>query len=81
MVLTDVRLPGMDGVELTRRIKAEDESQVPVLLMSAHGEPKGHQGDGFLPKPFDVEEFAVFVRRYANGFGSRRGVRRRGRRH
>jgi CheY-like chemotaxis protein len=65
IVLTDVKLPGMDGVELARRIKSEDEAHTPVLLMSAHGEPKSHQGDGFLAKPFDVDQFAGFVARYA----------------
>jgi CheY-like chemotaxis protein len=64
IVLTDVKLPGMDGVELARRIKSEDAAHTPVLLMSAHGEPKAHPGDGFLPKPFDVDQFAGFVARY-----------------
>jgi CheY-like chemotaxis protein len=80
IVLTDVRLPGMDGLELTRRIKSEDESGTPVLLMSAHGEPSAHEGDGFLPKPFDVDQFAGFVKRYVGAKGEKRAAAPRRRR-
>jgi CheY-like chemotaxis protein len=39
-IITDVRLPGIDGLELTRRVKSHAElSKTPVLLMSAFGEP------------------------------------------
>jgi two-component system response regulator MprA len=73
LVLTDVKLPGMDGVELARRIKS-DGTRTPVLLMSAHGEPVSHPGDGFLAKPFDLDQFAGFVNRYVRPErGSKRG--------
>jgi two-component system nitrogen regulation response regulator GlnG len=61
LIITDVRLPGMDGVEFTRRVKSDGERKTPVLLTSAYGEPRGHQGDGFLPKPFDVDTLAEAV--------------------
>jgi len=64
MVITDVRLPGMDGVELTRRIKGNEGSSMPVVLMSAYGEPSPNPGDGFLSKPFDIDELAQAVRRH-----------------
>jgi len=67
IVLTDVKLPGMDGVELARRIKSSHaKAKTPVLLMSAHGEPASHPGDAFLAKPFDIDQFALFVRPYVN---------------
>ena len=62
VILTDVRLPGMDGVELAYRVKAsERRPSARVLLMSAYGEPPGHPCDGFLAKPFDIEQLAEFV--------------------
>ena len=62
-VISDVKLPGMDGLELARRIKSE-QKQKPVLLMSAFGEPRNHPGDGFLAKPFDIDGLVDFVSPY-----------------
>ncbi|MBI2912449.1 MAG: response regulator [Chloroflexi bacterium] len=65
VIVADVRLPGMDGVELTRRVKSNgDLSSTPVVLMSAYGEPAQHEGDGFLPKPFDVDQLAAVIGPY-----------------
>jgi CheY-like chemotaxis protein len=61
-VISDVKLPGMDGVELAKRIKSRENT--PVLLMSAFGEPRKHEGDGFLAKPFDIDGLIDFVSPY-----------------
>ena len=56
LIVSDVRLPGMDGLEIARRVKRNPAlSTIPVLLISAFGEPQGHQADAFLAKPFDIE--------------------------
>ncbi len=56
VIIADVRLPGMDGVELASHVKASEAlSATPVLLMSAYGEPAQHSADAFLPKPFDAD--------------------------
>lgn len=57
LVLSDVRLPGMSGVELAQQIK--DKALAPgttIVLMSAYGEPHHHQADAFIAKPFDPDE-------------------------
>lgn len=66
LVVTDVRLPGISGVELARRIKASRRlANTPVLLMSAFAEPPEHDGDGFIAKPFDIDELEEAFARYA----------------
>ncbi len=65
ILLADVELPGMNGIELARRLKLDQSlAHMPVLLMSAYGEPPDHRGDGFLPKPFTPEELTEFLRGY-----------------
>jgi FixJ family two-component response regulator len=60
-VVTDVRMPGMDGIELQRRIKAQ-RPKLPVIFISAHYDDETrsralHEGAaGFLYKPFDTAE-------------------------
>ena len=58
LVILDVRLPEVDGLELLRQLRAHPDSEVarvPVLLTSAldHRYDGGKAGaNGFLPKPF-----------------------------
>jgi CheY-like chemotaxis protein len=67
LVITDYRMPDMDGVALTVAIKAVTP-QCPVILMTAYPTPGLHQRglaagvEYFLAKPFQLEEFAAMVR-------------------
>jgi FixJ family two-component response regulator len=60
-VVTDVRMPGTDGIELQRRIRLE-RPELPVIFISAHQDEETRQRalDGgalaFLHKPFDAAE-------------------------
>jgi len=60
-MITDVRMPGMDGLELQRRVRLE-RPELPVILISAHYDEAIRQraldqgAAGFLSKPFDVAE-------------------------
>jgi CheY-like chemotaxis protein len=62
LVVSDVRLPGIDGIKLTELLKLERPA-LPVLLVSAYGEPNAHSGDGFIAKPFDNDLLVAAVKR------------------
>ena len=60
-LVTDVRMPGMDGIELQRRIRLE-RPELPVIFISAHQDDEAREralDEGairFLYKPFDGAE-------------------------
>ncbi len=68
LVLTDQRLPGMDGVEVVRRLKAE-HPEVAVVVMTAYGtigaavEATRLGAGDYLVKPFEPDEILLVVRR------------------
>ena len=68
LVLTDKRLPGIDGVELVRRVKAE-HAELAVLVMTAYGtigsavEAMRLGAEDYLVKPFEAAEVLMVVRR------------------
>lgn len=65
VILCEVDLPGMGGVEFVRRLKADEQfASIPVVLMGRSKEPKGHQADAFLAKPFDPLDAVDVVDQY-----------------
>lgn len=68
VIISDIRMPGMDGMELLRRIHAID-SALPVILITGHGdvgmavEAMRIGAYDFIEKPFDPERLAELVRR------------------
>jgi two-component system phosphate regulon response regulator PhoB len=65
LAIVDVRLPGVNGVELAREMKANSRlSNVPVLLTSAYGRPQDAEADGFIAKPFDLASLADVISPY-----------------
>lgn len=68
VVVSDIRMPRMDGLELLARIRAID-ADLPVLLVTGHGDvPMAvsalHDGAfDFIAKPFATERLLVAVRR------------------
>jgi FixJ family two-component response regulator len=60
-LITDVRMPGMDGIELQRRVRLE-RPELPIIFITAHyGDEIRRRALGggaieFLYKPFDGEE-------------------------
>jgi len=68
LVLTDMKMPGMDGIELLDQIKATDP-ELPVIMMTAHGtidkavEAMQKGAYSYILKPFDNERLILYVKR------------------
>jgi CheY-like chemotaxis protein len=61
LILLDIQLPGLDGLELTRRLKADRVSaSIPVVALSAHARPEDRQAAldagcvDYISKPIDT---------------------------
>jgi class 3 adenylate cyclase len=68
LVLLDVLMPGMDGYEVCRRLRAEASTRfLPVIMLTASGEEEKLKAleagaDDFVHKPFDQPELLARVR-------------------
>ena len=74
LVLMDLQLPGMDGLELTRRIKADPRfSGMPILALTAYAMNGDREKalaagcDDYIAKPFDTLALSQRVRELLNG--------------
>ncbi len=69
LVLTDVRMPSMDGLELMRRIKKVERSPVDVIIITGHGDMDSaikalkFGAYDYLQKPINVRELALTIER------------------
>ncbi len=67
-IISDIRMPGMDGLELLSQIHSR-YPELPVIIITAHTDldaaVSAYQGGAFeyLPKPFDVDEAVELTRR------------------
>jgi FixJ family two-component response regulator len=83
-LIADIRMPGMSGIELQSKLKA-DRCRIPIILITAHGDAKMKiqaMRDGaveFLTKPFDnavlLETVHAAVEDYAKALGLRNSNR------
>ncbi|WP_404330478.1 response regulator [Mesobacillus maritimus] len=70
LVLLDMKIPGMDGIEILKRMKVIDED-IRVIIMTAYGELDMIQQAMDLgalthfAKPFDIDDIRVAVKKYA----------------
>jgi two-component system KDP operon response regulator KdpE len=66
LVITDLSMPNMGGIELCRRIRAI--SRVPIIVLSVKGEERtkvealDHGADDYVTKPFGIDELLARVR-------------------
>lgn len=76
LVLMDLQLPGMDGLELTRRLKQDPAtSHIVILAVTAYA-MKGDEErarsagcDGYIPKPIDTRLLPKLVAQHLQGAG------------
>ena len=76
LILMDVQLPGIDGIEALGRIRADERTaEIPVLALTAQAMRGDRERfldagfDGYISKPVDVLEFVQTVERYCEGGG------------
>lgn len=78
LILMDIQLPGMDGLEATRLIKKDqDLKEIPVIALTSYA----MQGDeeramaagcsGYIPKPIDTRNFTASVEKFLSGTRTR----------
>ena len=74
LVLMDIQLPGMDGLELTRRLKADPATaKMKIVALTAYAMKGDDQKalaagcDGYLAKPIDPETLGATVARLIAG--------------
>jgi len=69
IILLDIMMPGMDGVEVSQRLRADPvTADIPIVVMSAQDRLRATstlmQVDDRLPKPFDLDRLYAIVARW-----------------
>jgi two-component system cell cycle response regulator DivK len=71
LVLADIQLPGIDGLEMTRRLKSNPETKDIVVVAVTAFAMKGDEQkaldagcDGYITKPIDVTSLPRILRKY-----------------
>ena len=79
LVLMDVQLPGMDGLDLTRRLRKMPElAHLPIVALTAYAmqgdEANAREAgcDGYISKPIDTRAFPAMIRGYLDRSPARR---------
>jgi DNA-binding response OmpR family regulator len=67
LILLDIRMPELDGVETCVRLKANDETHsIPVIIATAFGDTLAEAldagADDFVSKPFQLEEIGLRIK-------------------
>jgi CheY-like chemotaxis protein len=72
LILLDLLMPGMDGVEVSQRLRAHPTTaNIPIVIMSAHerllSSAPSIAADDRLPKPFELDDLYNTVARWVRG--------------
>jgi PAS domain S-box-containing protein len=79
LIITDINMPIMDGLELSKNIKEFDES-IPIIITSAYSDTDNFLKaielgvDGYLIKPINVEKFLSSILKYAKIQHNRKSI-------
>ncbi|RJQ54374.1 MAG: response regulator [Actinobacteria bacterium] len=81
LIVLDLMLPDVDGLEITRQIRAIPRvSHIPILVVSARGEVSDRvEGlrrgvDDYMPKPFDVSELVARIQSHIRRASEERSI-------
>ncbi len=72
LIITDLRMPEMDGIELLGTVRAKN-SEVPVIVITAHGTIETaitamkHGASDYLLRPFDIDVLELAIERALSG--------------
>ena len=74
LVLMDIQLPDIDGLQLTREFKADpDLRDIPVVAVTSYAMKGDRQKsldagcDGYITKPIDTRQFPLDIQKYVRG--------------
>jgi two-component system, cell cycle response regulator len=75
LILMDIQLPGMDGLEATRIIKSRKESEnIPVIALTSYAMPDDEKKarealcSGYITKPIDTRKFVETIQKFLQPF-------------
>jgi two-component system, cell cycle response regulator DivK len=82
LVLADIQLPGMNGLDLTRRLKSDPATRDTIVVALTAFAMQGDEQraidagcDGYITKPIDTRTFSVLIRRFLHSTGESGGAR------
>jgi two-component system, cell cycle response regulator DivK len=71
MILLDLMMPGLDGFQVTRKLKADPATaSIPIVAVSAMARPDDREAalaagcDEFVRKPFELDDLEAVIRTY-----------------
>lgn len=70
LILLDLWMPGIEGKEITKLLKADQETKkIPLIIVSAVNDldkvASEIEADDFLPKPFDMDELLALAKKHS----------------
>lgn len=73
LILMDIQMPVMDGIEATKVLRSEEmTSKIPVIALTSYamkGDKEKFLGEGFvgyIAKPIDMKEFLGIIKKYVS---------------